>query len=70
MTPDHNMSHFKVTTMSKKQLAAAYGISENTLRKWLRKVIRKNKILFTKTDNDKLLNPKQVQAFVNHHGEP
>lgn len=60
----------QIKAMNKYQLAAAYAISQKTFAKWLKKVKKKHVDLFKGCDNDRLLTPAQVKAFIEHHGEP
>lgn len=53
------------TTMSKGQLAAAYGVSPNTFRKWLDAIAGLHL-----QPGQRMLTPKQVALIFEHLGKP
>lgn len=63
MKTEHQMDH-RPTTMSKSELARAYGIHISTLSKWLADVPG-----LTLTKGQRILTPKQVALIMEHVGE-
>ncbi|HLG35450.1 MAG TPA: hypothetical protein VI757_11270 [Bacteroidia bacterium] len=63
---------FRITTCSKSELAAVYGIGPKTFAVWLDEVRKKFPDDFPegKSSHKHLLNPKQVKRFVEYHGPP
>lgn len=59
---------FEVKTMSKSQLAAAYGISSDTLKNWIERLKKADSDKLGKTE--KLLTPAQVTILVEVWGAP
>lgn len=58
---------FVIKSYLKSELAAAYGVSIYTFRKWL----QQEELLTTEAEkNAKILNPKQVQLIVEKFGNP
>lgn len=59
---------FEIKTMSKAQLAEAYGISKDTLRAWINRL--KSPALKQLGETKKLLTPAQVACLVEIWGAP